>query len=283
MSLVVDCYAGYMAEQEPRRFQLGSGWVEVEAVLDRWAGPDHRYFKVKGHDRKLYILRYDRQSNHWELSGYRDTQEKEKHEEARHMTQFNNEHVAAGPCRIKRIAHPAGGKKTVIFLHGAKFEADTWLQLGTLDRFIAEDFPIHALDMPGFGKSETCAATAAEVLQAYIRQEHLDRPVIVGPSRGGRFALELYFARPELVGGLILVGTVGIEDNASRFKDITVPCLLVWGSEDAISDPENGRFLNREIPDSQLVILEGAPHPCYLEKTEQFHQALIDFLNARFV
>ncbi|MFO7784230.1 MAG: alpha/beta hydrolase [Desulfatiglandales bacterium] len=142
--------------------------------------------------------------------------------------------------------------------------------------------PVHALDMPGFGKSESCAAGESEVLAAYIQQEELDRPVIVGPSRGGRYALELYFAHPELVGGLVLVGTVGVQENTSRFKEISVPCVLVWGSEDAISDPENGHFLKQEIPDAKLVILQGAPHPCYLEKTEQWHQTLLAFLKARF-
>ena len=198
------------------------------------------------------------------------------------MTLFRNEYISAGPCRINRIHHPGGTKKPIILLHGARFDADTWLQLGTLEQLIQVGYPVHALDMPGFGKSESCPTAESIVIAAYIQQEELDRPVIVGPSRGGRYALEFYFSNPELVGGLVLVGTVGIQENISRFKEIMVPCLLVWGSEDAISDPGNGRFLKREIPDAELVILQGAPHPCYLEKTEQWHQALLAFLEARF-
>lgn len=280
MNLRVECYAGYMAEQEPRRFQLGSEPIEVEAVLDRWSGPDHRYFKVKGHDQSQYILRYDIHLDQWDLaaSGTSFTVTKRM----KPMTALRNEHISAGPCRINRIQHPAGTKKPIILLHGAKFEADTWLQLGTLERLSKADHPVHALDMPGFGKSESCAAQETEVIAAYIRQENLDKPVLIGPSRGGRFALEFNFAYPELLGGLILVGTVGVQENKSRFKDISVPCLLIWGSEDTISDPQNGYLLNREIPDSELLILEGAPHPCYLEKTEEFHQAVIAFLNERY-
>ncbi len=269
-----------MAEQEPRRFLLGSERIEVEAVLDRWTGPDHRYFKVKGHDQSQYILGYDIHRDQWDMaaSGTSFTVTKRM----KPMTALRNEHISAGPCRINRIQHPAGTKKPIILLHGAKFEADTWLQLGTLERLSKADHPVHALDMPGFGKSESCAAQETEVIAAYIRQENLDKPVLIGPSRGGRFALEFYFAYPELVGGLILVGTVGVQENKSLFKDISVPCLLIWGSEDSISDPQNGYLLNREIPDSELLILEGAPHPCYLEKTEEFHQAVIAFLNERY-
>lgn len=198
------------------------------------------------------------------------------------MTQFRNDYISAGPCRINRIHHPKGTKKPIILLHGAKFEADTWLQLGTLEQLIQVGYPVHALDMPGFGKSQSCAAPESFVISAYIQQEDLDRPVIIGPSRGGQYALELYFAHPDRVGGLVLLGTAGIQENISRFKEIMVPCLLVWGSEDAISDPENGRFLEQEIQDSKLVILQGAPHPCYLEKTEQWHQTLLAFLEDRF-
>ncbi len=199
------------------------------------------------------------------------------------MTSLTPEQTTAGPCPINRIHHPAGRKKAIILLHGAKFEAETWLNLGTLDLLKDNGYPVHALDMPGFGKSEPCPAPETEVIQTYIRAEHLEKPVIVGPSRGGRSALEAYFAHPEGIGGLVLIGSVGITENRSRFKDISVPCLLVWGSADSISDPENGRFLDREIPDSRLVVLEGAPHPCYLEKTDLWHQTLLSFLQDKFV
>ncbi|MCF8104688.1 MAG: alpha/beta hydrolase [Desulfohalobiaceae bacterium] len=198
------------------------------------------------------------------------------------MTSLTPDQTTAGPCRINRIRHPAAGKKPVIFLHGASFEAQTWLNLGTLDLLKDNGYPVHALDMPGFGRSEPCAAAETEIIQAYISAENLEKPVIVGPSRGGRYALETYFAHPEGIGGLVLVGSVGIAENESRFKDIRVPCLLVWGSEDTVSNPENGRFLDREIPDSKLVILDGAPHPCYLEKADPWHKSLLSFLREKF-
>lgn len=67
MKVHVYCYEGYMAEQEPRRFSLGQQTIEVERIVDRWQGPDNRYFKVKGSDRANYILRHDQQTDHWDL------------------------------------------------------------------------------------------------------------------------------------------------------------------------------------------------------------------------
>ncbi len=50
MDVHVDCYAGHRGEETPRRFELGGRRVEVLEVLDRWYGPAHRYFKVRGDD-----------------------------------------------------------------------------------------------------------------------------------------------------------------------------------------------------------------------------------------
>jgi hypothetical protein len=66
----VDCYAGYRGEETPRRFFLGERQVEVLQVLDRWLGPDHRYFKVKGDDGGRYVLRHDTTLDTWELTHY---------------------------------------------------------------------------------------------------------------------------------------------------------------------------------------------------------------------
>ncbi|MGD8833293.1 MAG: hypothetical protein PVJ84_00135 [Desulfobacteraceae bacterium] len=64
----VDCYSGHRGEEIPRRFWLASRRVEVSEVIDRWLAPDHRYFKVKGSDGDIYILRHDPYRYTWELT-----------------------------------------------------------------------------------------------------------------------------------------------------------------------------------------------------------------------
>ena len=68
LAIRVECYAGYRGEETPQRFYLGRRRVEVVTVLDRWLGPDHRYFKVQGDDGGTYIVRYDVPSDRWELT-----------------------------------------------------------------------------------------------------------------------------------------------------------------------------------------------------------------------
>jgi hypothetical protein len=70
MTIRVECYAGHRGEETPRRFWKDESAVEVADVLDRWLAPDHRYFKVRGHDGDLYILRHDESADRWEMWMY---------------------------------------------------------------------------------------------------------------------------------------------------------------------------------------------------------------------
>lgn len=67
-SVRVECYAGYRGEETPRRFFLNSRKIEVSEIVDRWLAPDHRYFKLRGDDGDLYILRYGLPEGQWQLT-----------------------------------------------------------------------------------------------------------------------------------------------------------------------------------------------------------------------
>ena len=66
--LRVETSNGGAGEPLPSRFFIGERAVTVEEVIDRWLGSDHRYYKVRGDDGDLYILRHDRFQARWELT-----------------------------------------------------------------------------------------------------------------------------------------------------------------------------------------------------------------------
>lgn len=94
------------------------------------------------------------------------------------------------------------GEPRVVALHGwARNRADWTTTL--------EGYDALALDLPGFGAtpapgevwgSPEYAAWVARILR------DLHRPVLVGHSRGGGFAVQLAATHPELVGGIVLTG-----------------------------------------------------------------------------
>lgn len=67
LGVTVECYSGYRGDESPRRFHMGTKMVEISEILDRWLDPAHRYFKVRGEDNAIYILRHDITAGHWEL------------------------------------------------------------------------------------------------------------------------------------------------------------------------------------------------------------------------
>jgi len=75
-----------------------------------------------------------------------------------------------------------------------------------LDRLHDAGFAPQAIDLPGFGKSEKCALPPEKVLQGFMAEQKLSRPVLVGPSMGGRISLDVALHDPESIGGLVLIG-----------------------------------------------------------------------------
>ena len=67
----VECYAGYKGEQTPRALVLGDRRITVVAVIDQWLAPDHRYFKLRGDDGDVYLVRQDAGSAEWTLTMFR--------------------------------------------------------------------------------------------------------------------------------------------------------------------------------------------------------------------
>jgi hypothetical protein len=70
MRLHVVCHAGYRGDETPRRLVVAERPLDVVEVLDRWIGPDHRYFKVRVTGGATFIVRQDLDSGEWELATY---------------------------------------------------------------------------------------------------------------------------------------------------------------------------------------------------------------------
>lgn len=67
MEIRVVCYEGYAANEVPRALFLGERRVEVAEVRDRWRGEKYDYFKLAASDGDIYIVRYARAEDRWDL------------------------------------------------------------------------------------------------------------------------------------------------------------------------------------------------------------------------
>ena len=69
-------------------------------------------------------------------------------------------------------------------------------------------------------------------------------------------------------------------DLSDLLPQIAVPTLLVWGDADARSPLTVARQFEEAIPDTQLVVIEGAGHVSNLERPEQVNTAVREFCRA---
>jgi abhydrolase domain-containing protein 14 len=172
---------------------------------------------------------------------------------------------------------PVGGR-TVLLLHGARFDSGTWLEIGTYQKLAAAGFRVLGLDLPGFGRSEAVDVPREELLAELLPALDVDAPVLVAPSMSGGFALPLLIHHPDAVSGFVAVAPAGVPDYEPELDAIRVPTLIIWGEKDTVIPVSIGERMERKINGSRLIVLEGASHPCYLDRPDEFHQALLDFL-----
>ena len=68
MQVQVESNIGESGIEKPKRFRLDGRSVEIIENIDQWPGSDYCYFKVRGDDGNLYILRRDEARAKWELT-----------------------------------------------------------------------------------------------------------------------------------------------------------------------------------------------------------------------
>jgi pimeloyl-ACP methyl ester carboxylesterase len=101
----------------------------------------------------------------------------------------------------------------ILLLHGIADNALTWTMVM---KPLARDYPVYAVDLPGYGRSPTPAgrgfATLAEmrdILVAFMR-DVIGRPaLIVGNSMGAWLAVKIAWAAPEMTRGIVLLDAGG--------------------------------------------------------------------------
>ena len=52
--------------------------------------------------------------------------------------------------------------------------------------------------------------------------------------------------------------------------------MIVYGTRDSLG--ESVSELLNNLPNSQIMPLKNAPHPAYMEKTDEWHKLLYNFL-----
>jgi len=66
-------------------------------------------------------------------------------------------------------------------------------------------------------------------------------------------------------------------DLTAQLGEIDRPTLVIGGRADVLTPPMESRRIARHLPGARLVLVEHAGHMLMLERTELFHELLLDF------
>ncbi|MGD2182611.1 alpha/beta fold hydrolase [Lusitaniella coriacea] len=194
------------------------------------------------------------------------------------MENIDSKYIKVQRATIHYLEAEKKGSQTIVLLHGASFQAQTWQNLGTLDFLAQQDYQVVAVDMPGYGQSEAFSGTPSEFLREFLESLNLHLPILVSPSMSGSYALPFLIDYTNRLRGLVAIAPVGIVRYQDRLRGIELPTLALWGSNDRIIPLQQADLLAQLMPNTQKVVIEDAGHACYMRATTEFHQHLLEFI-----
>lgn len=250
-------------------------------------------------------------------------------------------HINIDGLKINYIDEGIGSN--VLLLHGWGASIKTMKPIADI---LKKQFRVLALDLPGFGESDTPLKAwnsfdYADIVKKFIDSLSLKDIILIGHSHGGRVSIILSSMYQDMVKKLILIDSAGIiakrslkyyykvykykilkklyllvyRNNDSKLRDfykrfgsedyknayneviretlvkvlhdnienhlikIKAPTLIIWGENDIDTPTYMAKKLNKKIPDSGLVVLEGAGHYSYLDNFYRFKLIIENFLD----
>lgn len=189
----------------------------------------------------------------------------------------------AGSNVVVVSASAPSADMTVLFLHGAAFTSETWIENGILLAVASSDINALAIDLPGFGSSARTDLANDQFLSELILELDLDpkRTVIVSPSMSGGLSLPA-LRNPVLqdLAGYVPVAPVGVEAFLTNGPAVATPALVIWGDQDG-SDPRRAATnLASGFSTASVLILPDAGHAAYQHQPDLFSEALINFVRS---
>lgn len=196
----------------------------------------------------------------------------------------------------------------VVFLPGASGHTDFWQPI---IHHLSTFCTVQVIAYPGFSNcpSHPNVQNFADLSQ-YVLTKIPTQSIVIAQSMGGIFAVQAALQMPEKIQKLVLIATSGgidlspfqVEDwreayhaqfcdyptwfseidldYSAQLKQIQQPTLLLWGGQDRISPVEIGQYLQQQIDNAHLDIIELGDHHFAFTYADHVIEKLIPFLAA---
>jgi pimeloyl-ACP methyl ester carboxylesterase len=152
---------------------------------------------------------------------------------------------------MKLFFRELGEGKPMIILHGLFGSSDNWL---TQAKLFAPHYKVLSLDLVNHGQSPHSDAfdypSMVNDLREFIDDHEIREPVIVGHSMGGKAAMNLALAHPDLINKLIVVDIAPKPYNLEHYA--IVEGLNAIPVETLTSRNEADELLSQHVPESDV-------------------------------
>jgi len=190
--------------------------------------------------------------------------------------------VSAKLAQVKgsTVEYLEGGEgETVVFLHGAAFDMETWRYVKILDVLASRGYRVLSLNLPGYGATSANLSRETfltDVVDALVGQRKV---VVVVASMGGTYGLPFAESDDRIAGYVSTAGLLSTRRDPRRLKHLKT--LFVYGDQDPrLKNDEKQREL---FTNSRLVVFKNAPHACYLrdlDATTEFNTIVLAFVDS---
>ena len=203
----------------------------------------------------------------------------------------------------------SGNGAPIILLHGNSQDHTIFTEL---IKKLSADYTVYAIDSRDHGKSSKVKHLSyidkMEDVLAFIQKLDIKKPALFGFSDGGIIGLLLAINHPDVLSKLIVGGANTHPSGAKTFlialgkilyfftrsnkvklmltqpdisdaelNRIITPTLVVAGQNDAIKE-EHTVSMAKNIPGSELKILEGENHGSYISNSEKIYDIILSYL-----
>lgn len=180
--------------------------------------------------------------------------------------------LAAAPARFALAGLSMGG---IVAMEVAALAPDRLMGLCLMDTNPEAERPaVAARRLPQIER------VRAGGLRAVMRDEMKPSYLADGPRRGA--ILDLCMAMAERLGPGVFErqsrALMARPDRRETLRGVTVPTLVLCGAEDALCPLHRHEAMRDLVPDSTLVVVEGAGHLPTLERPAETNAALADWL-----
>ena len=195
---------------------------------------------------------------------------------ARSVREFLDAH---GIARAHIVGHSLGGAIALQFAHDYGARVDKLILIDPaayiFSLFKAVQFASRVPHLPRtLGGLMLCNPHVhrSALRNALGDPTRLDEEMLAARMRASR-------VRGTLDALLAMLASPHVSDLPEGLSEITAPALILWGDRDTALPLRHGKRLARDLPNSELVILEGAGHVPNEEFPDIVNTLMLDFLN----